>query len=36
MFFICTPIAYGVLFGLLYEKGEVIDFLMIIVDEDDP
>lgn len=34
MIFIGAPIAYGVLFGFVYQKGKVTDLNIIVVDED--
>src|SRR5690606_5120545 len=34
MLFIGAPLAYGILFGFVYEKGKVTDLPIVIVDED--
>lgn len=34
MLFIGAPLAYGILFGFVYEKGKVTDLPIVVVDED--
>ena len=34
LLFIGAPVAYGILFGFVYEKGKVTDLNILVVDED--